>query len=186
MSARCVAAAGLRPEARRRRAAGHLAMNGGEQRRICFRWGKALTRNLQLGLPVREAIGLREDAAALGERGKQKAKKRAILAVILRLSGMGSGDFSPRPLGFQRTPPPSPNRTAVIWWRSTGVRGDFDLTSFTPRTDATTSFYGGGEVSVRPSACNRSRCEPPPPAFGRVQAVSVSPPAERKQYHEVV
>lgn len=46
--------------------------------------------------------------------------------------------------------------------------------SVTPPIDATDALHGGGEVSVRPSTCTRSRCEPPPPALGRVQAASVS------------
>lgn len=57
--------------------------------------------------------------------------------------------------------------------------------SFTPPTESLTRFHGGGEVSVRPSTCIRSRCEPPPPALGRVQAASVSL-KRMEAVHEIV
>lgn len=57
--------------------------------------------------------------------------------------------------------------------------------SFTPPIELHTRFHGGGEVSVRPSACIRSRCEPPPPAYGRVRAASVSL-KRMEAVHEVV
>lgn len=62
------------------------------------------------------------------------------------------------------------NRYSISTNRRPVVNG---CRSFTPPIDPTPRFHGGGEVSVRPSACNRSRCEPPPPALGRVQAASV-------------
>lgn len=57
--------------------------------------------------------------------------------------------------------------------------------SFTPPTEATTRFHGGGEVSVRPSTCIRPGVNLRRQPSGRVQAASVSH-SWKEALHEIV